>query len=138
MAKAADRVELARIEGSFKYLSRNLEEFLSVGDRTMAALADGRREDARIASLDFAKFAQAFGPDLSEIRRAVAELTERSTREVLAREELDTYLSFAFFLAACGVGLGISAVGSTRVIAGLRQLVASARAIESGGIRNRW
>src|SRR5215470_13667018 len=96
VAKAADRVELARIEGSFKYLSRNLEEFLSVGDRTMAALADGRREDARIASLDFAKFAQAFGPDLSEIRRAVAELTERSTREVLAREELDTYLSFAF------------------------------------------
>jgi adenylate cyclase len=130
---AAERVELARVEGSFKYLSRNLEEFLTVGDRTMAALAEGRREDALTASLDFAKFAQAFGPDLSEIRRAVAELTERSTREVLAREELDAYVSFALFLAACGIGLGISAVGSTRVIAGLRQLVASARAIESGG-----
>ena len=130
---AAERVDLARVEGSFKYLSRSLEEFLTVGDRTMAALADGRREDALTASLDFAKFAQAFGPDLSEIRRAVAELTERSTREVLAREELDAYLSFALFLAACGIGLGISAVGSTRVIAGLRQLVASARAIESGG-----
>jgi adenylate cyclase len=130
---AAERVDLARVEGSFKYLSRSLEEFLTVGDRTMAALADGRREDARTASLDFANFAQAFGPDLSEIRRAVADLTERSTREVLAREELDAYLSFALFLAACGIGLGISAVGSTRVIAGLRQLVASARAIESGG-----
>ena len=44
---AADRVDLARIEGSFKYLSRSLEEFLSVGDRTMTALSDGRREDAR-------------------------------------------------------------------------------------------
>jgi adenylate cyclase len=74
-----------------------------------------------------------FGPDLTDIRRAVADLTDRSTREVLAREELDAYLSFALFLAACGIGLGISAVGSTRVIAGLRQLVASARAIESGG-----
>jgi adenylate cyclase len=41
-------------------------------------------------------------------------------------------LSFALFLAACGVGLGISAVGSTRVVGGLRQLVASTRAIESG------
>jgi adenylate cyclase len=41
-------------------------------------------------------------------------------------------LSFGLFLAACGIGLGISAVGSTRVVGGLRQLVASTRAIESG------
>ena len=129
----AARVELARIQGSFKYLTRNLEEFLDVGDRTMEALVDGRPEEARKTSLEFAKFAQAFGPDLSEIRRSVADLTDRSTREVLAREELDTYMSFALFLAACGIGLGISAVGSTRVIAGLRQLVVSAREIESGG-----
>ena len=129
---AADRVDLARIEGSFKYLSRSLEEFLTVGDLTMTALVEGRREDARTASLGFAKFAQAFGPDLSEIRRAVADLTARSTREVLTRQRLDTYLSFGLFLAACGIGLGISAVGSTRVIGGLRQLVASTRAIESG------
>ncbi len=128
----ADRVDLARIEGSFKYLSRSLEEFLAVGDLTMAALADGRREDARTASLGFAKFAQAFGPDLSEIRRTVADLTDRSTRTVLARQRLNTYLSFALFLAACAIGLGISAVGSTRVVGGLRQLVASTRAIESG------
>jgi adenylate cyclase len=128
----ADRVDLARIEGSFKYLSRSLEEFLAVGDLTMAAIADGRREDARTASRGFAKFAQAFGPDLSEIRRAIAELTDRSTRTVLARQRLNTYLSFALFLAACGIGLGISAVGSTRVIDGLRRLVASTRAIESG------
>ncbi|MBV8410387.1 MAG: adenylate/guanylate cyclase domain-containing protein, partial [Alphaproteobacteria bacterium] len=119
-------------EGSFKYLSRSLEEFLSVGDRTMAALTDGRREDARTESLNFAKFAQAFGPDLSDTRRAVADLTERSTREVLARQQLDTYLSFGLFAIACGIGLGISAVGSTRAISGLRQLVVSARAIESG------
>jgi adenylate cyclase len=127
------RVELARIQGSFKYLSRNLEQFLDVGDRTMEALVNGRPEEARKISLEFAKFAEAFGPDLSEIRRAIADLTDRSTREVLAREQLDTYLSFALFLAACGIGIGISAVGSTRVIAGLRQLVVSARAIESGG-----
>ena len=129
---AAARVDLARIEGSFKYLTRNLEEFLSVGDRTMTALSDGRREDARAESLSFAKFAQTFGLDLSDIRRGLADLTDRSTKEVLARQRLDTYLSFALFLVACGIGLGISAVGSTRAIKGLRQLVASTRAIESG------
>src|SRR5262249_51816068 len=68
----------------------------------------------------------------SEIRRAVADLTERSTQEVLARQRLDMYLSFALFLVACAIGLGISAIGSTRVIQGLRQLVASTRALESG------
>ena len=127
-----DRVNLAHIKGSFKFLSRSLDDFLALGDLTMAAFADGRREDARIASLGFAKYSQAFGPDLSEIRRGFADLTDRATRMVLAREEFNTYLSFALFLVACGIGLGVSAVGSTRVVAGLRQLLVRARAVESG------
>jgi adenylate cyclase len=127
-----DRVELARIAGTLRYLTRNLEDFLAVGEATLASLADGRREDARTTSLGFAKFAQAFGPDLSQIRRDLADLTDRSTRTILARQRLNTYLSFALFLAACGVGLGVSAVGSTRVVSGLRQLVVSTKAIESG------
>jgi adenylate cyclase len=130
--QTAERVELARIEGSFKYLSRGLEGFLATGELTMATLAEGRREDARTASLGFAKFAQAFGPDLSEIRRNLANLTDRGTRAVLARQRLNTYLSFSLFVAACGIGLGISAVGSARVVGGLRQLVVRTRAIESG------
>ena len=68
----AGRVDLARIQESFKYLSRSLEDFLTLGDATMVAFADGRRDDARTASLGFAKFAQAFGPDLSEIRSDIA------------------------------------------------------------------
>src|SRR5262249_12061246 len=127
-----DRVDLARIDGSFKYLSRGLDEFLSVGDLTMGALADGRREEAQTASLGFAKFTRAFGPDLSEIRRDIADLTDRATGMVLMSQRLDAYLSFALFLTACGVGLGISAVGSTRVVDGLRQLLARTRAIEAG------
>src|SRR5580700_7867928 len=130
--RTAERVELARIEGSFKYLTRSLEGFLATGEQVMADLADGRREDARTASLGFAKYAQAFGPDLSEIRRNLAGLTDRATRNVLARQRLNTYLSFGLFLAACGIGLGISAVGSARVVGGLRQLVVRTRAIESG------
>jgi adenylate cyclase len=52
---------------------------------------------------------------------------------VLASQRLDTYLSFALFLIACGIGLGVSAVGSTQVVGGLRKLLASTRAIEAGG-----
>jgi adenylate cyclase len=130
--RAAERVELARIEGSFKYLARSLEGFLATGEQTLAALINGQREDARTTSLGFAKFAQAFGPDLSEIRRNLAGLTSRAASAVLARQRLNTYLSFGLFVAACGIGLGISAVGSARVVGGLRQLVVRTRAIESG------
>ncbi len=127
-----DRVELARITGVLQYLSRNLEDFIAVGEATLAALADGRSDDAQRASLGFRKFAQAFGSDLSEIRHALSDLTSRSTRAVLARQKLDSYLSFGLFIAACGIGLGVSAIGSTRVVSGLRQLVASTKAIETG------
>jgi adenylate cyclase len=132
--RAAERVELARIEGSFKYLTRSLEGFLATGEQVMADLVDGRREDARTASLGFTKYAQAFGPDLSEVRLNVAGLTDRATRDVLARQRLNTYLSFGLFLLACGIGLGVSAVGSARVIGGLRQLVVRTRAIEAGTV----
>jgi adenylate cyclase len=132
--RAAERVELARIEGSFKYLTRSLEGFLATGEQVMADLVDGRRENARTASLGFAKYAQAFGPDLSEVRLNLAGLTDRATRNVLARQRLNTYLSFGLFLLACGIGLGVSAVGSTRVVGGLRQLVVGTRAIEAGTV----
>ena len=132
--RAAERVELARIEGSFKYLIRGLEGFLATGEQVMADLVDGRHEDARTASLGFTKYAQAFGPDLSEVRLNLAGLTDRATRNVLARQRLNTCLSFGLFLLACGIGLGISAVGSARVVGGLRQLVVSTRAIEAGTV----
>jgi adenylate cyclase len=132
--RAAERVELARIEGSFKYLTRGLEGFLATGEQVMADLVDGRHEDARTASLGFTKYAQAFGPDLSEVRLNLAGLTDRATRDVLARQRLNTYLSFGLFLLACGIGLGVSAVGSARVIGGLRQLVVRTRAIEAGTV----
>ncbi|SDH38496.1 adenylate/guanylate cyclase domain-containing protein [Bradyrhizobium lablabi] len=131
---ASERVELARIEGAFKYLIRSLEGFLATGEQVMAALVDGRREDARTASLGFAKYARAFGPDLSEVRLNLADLTDRGTRDVLARQRLNTYLSFGLFLLACSIGLGVSAVGSARVVGGLRQLVVRTRAIEAGAV----
>ncbi len=132
--QTAERVELARIEGSFRYLTRSLEGFLATGEQVMADLVDGRREDARTASLGFAKYAQAFGPDLSEVRLNLAGLTDRATRDVLARQRLNTYLSFGLFLLACRIGLSVSAVGSARVVGGLRQLVVSTRAIEAGTV----
>src|SRR5262249_47219480 len=127
-----ERIELARIGGVLKYLSRGLEEVLTVGETALAAAAAGKQEEARQATLGFGRFWQSFGPDLSQLRRDLADLTNRSVNAVLGREQLNEYLSLALFLAACGLGVGISAVGSTRVVAGLRQLVRSTRAVEAG------
>ncbi|MGY4287012.1 class 3 adenylate cyclase [Bradyrhizobium sp. LM2.7] len=71
-------------------------------------------------------------PTSRKIRNDLSDLASRSTRVVLSRQRLNTYLTFALFVAACGIGVAVSVVGSSRVIAGLRQLVASTRAIESG------
>src|SRR4029079_7317312 len=38
--RTEDGVDLARIEGSFKYLARNLDGFLAVGEQTMSKLAE--------------------------------------------------------------------------------------------------
>jgi adenylate cyclase len=127
-----ERVELTRMAATLKYMTRSLSDFIAVGEKVLTALADGRPEEARAASMGFSRFADMFGPDLSQIRKDIGELTERSTRKVLARQKLNSYLSFALFLAACGVGLGVSAVGSTQVVSGLRQLVARTKAIEAG------
>ena len=40
--RTEDRVDLARIEGSFKYLARSLDGFLAAGEQTMGRLADGK------------------------------------------------------------------------------------------------
>ena len=127
-----DRIELARIGGVLKYLGRDLEDFLRIGETTLAEAAAGKEEEARQTSLGFAKFTQAFGPDTSGLRHDLDNLTSRSTSAVLGRQRLNAYLSFALFFAACGLGIGISAFGSTRVVAGLRQLVAGTRAVQAG------
>ena len=102
-----DRIELARIGGVLKYLGRDLEDFLRIGETTLAEAAAGKEEEARQTSLGFAKFTQAFGPDTSGLRHDLDNLTSRSTSAVLGRQRLNAYLSFALFFAACGHGIGI-------------------------------
>jgi adenylate cyclase len=129
---AAERIALARTEGSYKYLARSIEPFLGVGHQAIAALAVGDRDAARAAALGFKQYEQAYGPDIATIRGNIADLNVDATQAILDSQRADTELSFALFLLASGVGLGISAVGSTHVVGGLRQLAASTRALESG------
>ena len=68
--RSEDRVELARLEGSLKYIVRNLEGFLAVGEQTTSKLLEGKHDEAKTVLLGFQKFSQAFGPDLWESAKA--------------------------------------------------------------------
>jgi adenylate cyclase len=129
---ADNRIELARIGGVPKYLSRGLEEFLAVGDTTLAAAIAGKHEEARQASLGFANLHKPLV--LTSPRFVTISPIYPTVRRTPSSDGsgLNAYLSFALFLAACGLGVGISAIGSTRVVASLRQLVASTKAVEAG------
>jgi adenylate cyclase len=127
-----DRLRLSRTQGAVQFLVRSVDPFLAVGEATVAALAAGDVEAARAAANDFARFEEAFGPDLAAIREDVIAVTDSSVQAIYRNQRLNTWFSFALFIVASGVGLGISGVGAARVVSGLRQLVASTRAIEAG------
>lgn len=45
--RTEDRVDLARIDGSFKYIVRNLDGFVAAGDTTMGLLNEGKHSAAK-------------------------------------------------------------------------------------------
>jgi len=127
-----DRLRLSRTQGEVQFLVRSVDPFIAIGEATLAALAAGDAEAARDAATGFTHFEEAFGPDLAAIRQDVIAVTDHSVQAIYRNQRLNTWFSFALFVLASGVGLGISGVGASRVVSGLRQLVASTRAIEAG------
>ncbi|HEY0522447.1 MAG TPA: adenylate/guanylate cyclase domain-containing protein [Stellaceae bacterium] len=128
----ADRLRLSRTQGAVHFLVRSVDPFVAVGEATVAALAAGNAEAAREAATDFTRFEETFGPDLATIRQDVVAVTDHSVQAIYRNQRLDMWFSFALFVVASGVGLGISGIGASRVVSGLRQLVATTRAIEAG------
>jgi adenylate cyclase len=129
---AGDLLRLARVQGSLKFLYRQVDPYLALGQSISDAAAQGDIAKAHELARSFTSFETAFGPDLAEIRRELVQLTDKAAGTIADDQRLNAYLSFALFLVASGVGLAISGVGSGRVVAALRNLLASTRALEDG------
>src|SRR5208282_207680 len=123
---------LARVQGALPLIGRQVAPFIAVGKRVTDALVSGQLEKAHEEALDFTKYEDAFGPDLAEMRQEVTDLTEQATASIYANQHVDATFSFILFVIAAGVGLGISGFGSKQVVAALRKLLVSTRAIEAG------
>ncbi len=123
---------LARVQGALPFIYQQVEAFLGVGKEVTDAVVAGQAERAHALALNFVAYENAFGPDLANVRHSVEALTEKTTAGIYANQRLNATLSFALFLVASGLGLGISGIGSHQIVAALRKLLASMRAIEGG------
>jgi adenylate cyclase len=123
---------LSRVQGKLPLIARQVDPFIAVGKEATAAILAGRLDDAHDVALQFDQFEDAFGPDLSEMRNTITTLTEHAAEGIYEDQRLDARLSFILFLVASVVGVGISSVGSEQVVAALRRLLVSTRAIEDG------
>ncbi|HLZ67730.1 MAG TPA: adenylate/guanylate cyclase domain-containing protein [Aliidongia sp.] len=123
---------LAGLEGALPFIERQVEPFLALGQSVSDSLVAGRPDEARTLALGFRRYQDAFGPDLGELRERLATLTETAASRVHRDQNLSTWVSFTLFLVASVIGLGIGGIGSGQVVAALRKLVASTRAVEEG------
>src|SRR5207244_8835557 len=66
---------LSRVQGALPLIARQVEPFIAVGKAVTDGVLAGRTEDAHDLALGFARFEDAFGPDLAAMRNTVTTLT---------------------------------------------------------------
>jgi adenylate cyclase len=125
---------LSTMQGALPFIDRQVEPFLALGRQIIDALLAARLDEARTLALGFAQYNEAFGPDLGQLRQRLAILTEKAAAGIYQEQNLDIRLSFALFLLATVIGLGISGIGSLQVVNALRRLVARMKAVEEGHV----
>ena len=129
-----DRLVLARVQRSLVFLNRLQAPYLALGEEMVRALDAGRIKEARALAPRFKPFEQAWGPDMGALRGELAGLTKTSTESTYAQEARVLRLNFVLFAIAAVLGIGVSAVGASRLVRTLWRLVEGAKAIEAGDL----
>ena len=130
----ADRLVLARVQRSLVFLNRLQAPYFALGEEMVRALDAGRIKEARALAPRFKPFEQAWGPDMGALRGELAGLTKTSTESTYAQEARVLRLNFVLFAIAAVLGIGVSAVGASRLVRTLWRLVEGAKAIEAGDL----
>lgn len=103
-----------------------------MGERIRAAYTAGRVAEAQALLAGFAKFEEAFGPDLAAVRKDLAALTLESTTESTGQLERTLWIGAGLFAFASLAGLGLSGVFSTRMHRAVHRLIDGTQALEGG------
>ena len=131
---AGDRLVLAKVQRSLVFLKRQQAPFFALGEEIMSALGAGQAKEARALAPRFKNFEQAWGPDLSALRRELANLARTSAETTYAQETRVLRLNLLLFAIAVVLGLGLSAAGARRLVRALWRLVDGVKAIEAGDL----
>jgi adenylate cyclase len=133
-ATVDDRIAMADIRGRFSYINRALPEFIAVGSNFLEAIKAGRDDDAvRIADA-FTRYRSLFGPDLSAVRDQLAGLTARAVERAAELHGELIVLQAVMLVLASLLGLGISVIMSSRMMAGLERLMEGSRRMQEGAV----
>lgn len=127
-----DRLTMARLHGTLKYLHRQVGPFAELGERVRETYAAGRRAEAQALVAGFTRFEEAFGPDLAAVRKEVAALTADSTAETAGQMRTALLVGAGLFGLAVVAGLGVSRAFANRLHGALHHLIDGARAVEAG------
>jgi class 3 adenylate cyclase len=128
----SDRVEFARIDGSFRSLRRHLGPFIELGTAVTNAVAEGRPAEAQRLVSGFAAYETAFGPDLAIVRAALLDLTTVSTRETNQQQVSVLVFNGILFSVAATVGFLLFGVLTNRLARAFRRLLEGTQAVQTG------
>jgi len=128
----SDQIVLARIDGAFELLGRQIAPYIAVGRGLLADFHAGRLREARQGLVRFAPFEQAWGPDLARLRQSISELTRDSTRETEGQAGGILVMNGVLFVLAAGTGLAVFALLAYRLQQAFRILLEGTRSVEAG------
>ncbi len=128
----SDQIVLARIDGAFELIGRQITPFVAVGRAVVADAQAGRAREAQQGLAGFARFEQAFGTDLARLRQSISELTRDSTRETEGQAGGILLMNGVLFLLAASIGLGVFALLTYRLQQAFRTLLEGTRSVEAG------
>ena len=133
-AAVEERVALADVRGRFSYMVRALPDFIEVGRKFTEAVKAGRDDDALRIGGDFTPYRALFGPDLSRVRDELAHLTARAVEQTAALHDELIALETVMLVLASLLGLGISLIMSSRMMAGMERLIVGTRQMQEGEV----
>lgn len=127
-----DRLVMARVQESLKYLQRQIGPFLDLGRQVLDAYQAGRRQEAEARLVEFMRFEETFGADLAAARADVTGLARDSIAHTRRHLEIALVVGACLLGVASLAGVAISVALANHLHRALDRLIVATRAVEGG------